>query len=44
MGIVVPETCLAYEKYIKIISGIFLVFYSSVIIMIHGPVNSKHYP
>ena len=26
MGIVVPETCWAYEKYNKIISGIWLVF------------------
>ena len=26
MGIVVPETCLSYKKYNKIISGIYLVF------------------
>jgi len=26
MGIVVPETCWAYKKYNKIISGIYLVF------------------
>ena len=26
MGIVVPETCWAYKKYNKIISGIWLVF------------------
>ena len=30
MGIVMPETCWAYKKYSKIISGILLVFYSSV--------------
>jgi len=30
MGIVMPETCWAYKKYNKIISGIYLVFYSSV--------------
>ena len=31
MGIVMPITCSAYKKYNKIISGIWLVFYSSVI-------------
>ena len=31
MGIIVPEICWAYKKYNKIISGILLVFYSSVI-------------
>ena len=35
MGIVVPETCSAYKKYNKIISGMYLVFYSSVITMIY---------
>jgi len=30
MGIVMPETYWAYKKYNKIISGILLVFYSSV--------------
>jgi len=43
MGIVVPETCWAYKKYNKIISGIKLVFYSSVITMMHGPTNIKCY-
>ena len=33
MGIVVPETCWAYKKHNKIISGIYLVFYSSLITM-----------
>jgi len=32
MGILVPETCRAYKKYNKIISGIQLVFYSSVLL------------
>ena len=39
MGIVVPETCWAYKKYNKIISDIYLVFYSSVITMMYGPRN-----
>jgi len=39
MGIVVPETCWAYKKYNKIIIGIQLVFYSSVVTMMHGPIN-----
>jgi len=29
MGIVMPETCWAYKKYNKIISDIYLDFYSS---------------
>jgi len=41
MGIVMPETCWAYKKYNKIISGIYLVFYSSVITMMHGPINIR---
>jgi len=36
MGIIMPETCLAHEKYSKIISGIYLIVYFSVI--------SKNYP
>ena len=43
MGTVVPETCWAYKKYNKVISGILLVFYSSVITMMHGPTNIKYY-
>jgi len=42
MGIVMPETCSAYKKYNKIISGIYLVFYSSVITMMHGPINIRY--
>jgi len=41
MGIVVPETRSAYKKYNKIISDLYLVFYSSVITMMHGPTNIK---
>jgi len=41
MGIVVPETCSAYKKYNKIISDIQLVFHSSVITMMHGPINIR---
>ena len=41
MGIVVSETCSAYKKYNKKISGIWLAFYSSVITMMHGPTNIK---
>ena len=41
MGIVMPETCLAYKTYNKIISGIYLVFYSSVTTMMHGPINIR---
>jgi len=41
MGIVMPETCLAYKKYNKIISGIYLVFYSSVFILLQLIINIK---
>ena len=37
MGIVMPETCLAYKNYNKISGRVG--FYPSVIIMIHGPTN-----
>jgi len=43
MGIVMPETSWAYKKYNKIISGIYLVLYSSVITMMHGTINIKYY-
>ena len=42
MGRVMPETCWAYKKYNKIISGIYLVFYSSVITMMHGPISIRN--
>jgi len=41
MGMVMPETCWAYMKFNKIKSGIYLVFYSSVITMIHDPTNIR---
>jgi len=41
MGIVMPETCWASKNYNKIVSGIWLVFYSSVITMMHGPINIR---
>ena len=41
MGIAVPETCWAYKKHNKIINGIYLVFCSSVMTMMHGPANIK---
>ena len=44
MDTVVPETCWAYKKHNKIISDIYLVFYSSVITMMHGPTNIKISP
>jgi len=34
MGIVMPETCWACKKYKKIISGIQLVFYSSIVCLV----------
>ena len=41
MDIVVPETFSSYKKYNKITSGIQLVFYSSAITMMHGPINIR---
>jgi hypothetical protein len=41
IGIVMPETCWAYKKYNKIISGIELVFYSSVITKMLGSINVR---
>jgi len=42
MGIVMPETCSAYMKYNKITSDIYLGLYSSVITMLHGPINIRY--
>ena len=39
MGLVMLETFWAWKKYNKIISGIKLVFYSSVITMMHAPIK-----
>ena len=41
MGIVIPETCWAYKEYNKITSGIQLVFYSSVITVMRGPIDIR---
>ena len=41
MDIVVPETCWAYKKHNKVISGIYLVSYSSLITKMHGPANVR---
>jgi len=41
MGILMFETCWAYNKYNKITSDIYLVFYSSIITMMHGPINIR---
>jgi len=39
MDILMSETCWAHKKWNKIASDIKLVFYSSTITMIHGPIN-----
>ena len=39
MDIVMPETCWAHKKWNKTASDIKLVFYSSTITMMHGPIN-----
>ena len=39
MGILMSETCWAHKKWNKIASDIKLVFYSSTITMMHGPIN-----
>ena len=41
MDILMLETCWAYKKWNKIASDIKLVFYSSVITMMHGPINIR---
>ena len=42
MDILMPETCWAHKKWNKIASDIKLVFYSSTITMMHGPVNIRY--
>jgi len=39
--ILMPETCWAHKKWNKIASDIKLVFYSSTITMMHGPINMR---
>ena len=41
MDILMSETCWAYKKWNKIASDIKLVFYTSTIRMMHGPVNIR---
>jgi len=41
MDILTSETCWAHKKWNKIASDIKLVFYSSTITMMHGPINIK---
>jgi hypothetical protein len=42
MDILMSETCWAHKKWNKIASDIKLVFYSSTIRMIHGPINIRY--
>ena len=42
MVILMSETCWAHKKWNKIASDIKLVFYSSAITMLHGPINISH--
>jgi len=41
MDILMSETCWAHKKWNKIASDIKLVFYSSIITMMHGPIHTK---
>ena len=41
MDILMSETCWAYNKWNKIASNIKLVFHSSTIAMMHGPINIR---
>ena len=41
MGILMSETCWAHKKWNKIASDIKLVFYSSTVTMMHGPINIR---
>ena len=41
MNILISETCWAHKKWNKIASDIKLVFYSSTITMMHGPINIR---
>ena len=42
MDILMPETCWAHKKWNKMASEIKLVFYSSTITMMHGPINIRY--
>jgi len=41
MDILMSETCWVHKKWNKIVSDIKLVFYSSTITMMHGPINTR---
>ena len=41
MGVLMSETCWAHNKWNKIASDIKLVFHSSTIAMMHGPINFR---
>ena len=41
MGILMSESCWAHKKWNKIASDIKLIFYSSTITMMHGPINLR---
>jgi len=41
MDILMSETCWTHKKWNKIASDIKLIFYSSTITMMHGPINIR---
>ena len=43
MDILMSETCWAHKKWNKIASDTKMVFYSSTITMMHGPINIRDY-
>jgi len=43
MDILMSETCWAHQKWNKVASEVKLVFYSSSITMMHGPINIRLY-
>jgi len=43
MDILMSETCWAHKKWNKIASDIKLIFYSSAITMMHGPINIRNF-
>jgi len=44
IDILMSEICWAHKKWNKIVSDIKLVFYSSTVTMIHGPINIRYLP
>ena len=43
MDILMPETCWSYKKWNKIASDIKLIFYSSIVAMMHGSINIRFF-